>query len=328
MMRESPFIEIIREKFKKDSPALIQGIGDDCAHVKGYDGAVQLVTTDMLTHGVHFSERFSSWKDIGWRSVAVNLSDLAASAADPSQPILLFISIAVPTDMSSENLLGFVDGVFECTEHYGAILAGGDSTKTHGPFAVSITAIGYSSYPISRTGAKPGDLLCVCGNLGDAGAGFDLLDSGKSAGAPDLLITAFTRPSPLLDVGFALASSGAVKAMIDVSDGLLKDAYHLLEDTECDLLLKIDDLPVSTSAIEIMGESKAFELAAGFGDDYALLLVVSPSLLEKAVSISKIKGTRFTTIGEFKEGGQSVISSLRGEPFSVPKAGYQHILGK
>lgn len=327
-MRESAFIEMIREKFRKDSSFLIEGIGDDCAHLKGVDGSVQLITTDILTHGIHFSERYSNWNDIGWRCVAVNLSDLAASAVDPAQPIFLFISIAVPAKMESDNLLEFTEGIYECAECYDAILAGGDSTRTDGAFTVSITAVGYTSRPVSRTGAKEGDLLCVCGKLGNAGAGFDLLDSGKGSKAPDSLIQAFTRPAPMIHFGFELAGAGAVKAMMDLSDGLLKDASHLLEDTGCDLSIQIDKLPVSAEAIEILGEEKAFELAAGFGDDYALLFVVSPESIEKTKQVIQNNDEPFAVIGEFKKGIGSIIASFRGNLFNPAKSGYQHILGR
>ena len=328
MIREFSFIEMLAARFGIKGPGLVKGIGDDCAHLEPAQSGVQLVTTDMLTHGIHFSERYLSWQDIGWRSVAVNLSDLAASGADPSRPILMFLSIAVPRNLPNESLMSFVEGVEECAHNYGALVAGGDSTSTDGPFCVSITAVGYTDNPVSRDGASDGDLLCVCGEVGKAGAGFQLLDRGKKSDDRFGLCAAFGRPEPLLKAGHALASNKIAAAMLDISDSVISDAKHLAVGGGCDVLIRIEDLPVPQGAIDTMGRDKALKLAATFGDDYALLCAISEENLEKAGKLVKNCGNSLTVIGRFSKGQGRITCQLDGKPFTAFIAGYQHDLGR
>ena len=328
MIREFTFIQMLTDRFGDKAPGLLQGIGDDCAHLETDRQATQLITTDMLTHGVHFSSRYISWQDIGWRSVAVNLSDLAASGADPGKPMHLFLSIAVPHIMENEDLISFIEGVAQCAQRYGATVAGGDSTSTNGPFCVSITAVGYSAHPIARAGAMPGHLLCVCGSLGMAGAGFELLDTGRQADDRQKLIAAFARPVPKLDAGHALASHQIPSAMMDVSDGVIADSRHLAAAAGCDLEIRVEKLPVTPMAISAMGEEKAVELAATFGDDYALLCAVPPENLERALTLARQCEDTLVEVGRFSLGSGKVKALLNGSPFAGLKTGYQHNLGR
>ncbi len=327
-MREFLFIDILKEYFGTPAPGLVQGIGDDCAHLAPISVGVQLVTTDMLTHGFHFSERYISWKDMGWRSVAVNLSDLAASGADPEKPIFLFMSLAIPIAMPKDDLLAFIEGVSECSKKYNAQVAGGDSTATDGPFSVSITAMGQTDFPVTRHNAKEGDLLCALGFIGKAGAGFELLETGKSVDDKDALIEAYARPKPLLNVGYALAKEFSARAMIDISDGVLADAGHLAVDSKCDINIRIEKLPVPSAAVKAFGKKKAFSIAASFGDDYALLCALPPDNYEEAQKRIISLGSTIEKIGLFESGDGKITATYEGEPFSTTRAGYRHNLGR
>lgn len=327
-MKEFALIDILTKRFGTKGAGFSLGIGDDCAHLVPESGVTQLVTTDMSTNGVHFSDRFCTWENIGRRVVAVNLSDLAASGVDPSLPMILFLSVAVSGEITSDQLTSFIDGVDSCIKTYGASVAGGDTTAINGPFTVSVTAIGYSRNPVNRSGALPGDLLAVFGNIGMAGAGFEILDTGRPTTGLEELTRAYCCPTPLLKIGHELAKSSLVRGMLDLSDGIFQDAGHLARQSGCDLTLHIDKLPVHPKAISELGEEKAFRIGAGFGDDYALAAAITPKDLETAAAIAQKNNTPFTVVGEFQEGTGNVRGFLRGEPYSLRSGGYEHKLGK
>jgi thiamine-monophosphate kinase len=327
-MREFEFVELIRSRWPQSAPGLTMGIGDDCAHLSSVNAKTQLITTDLLSHGVHFSERFISWEDIGWRCVAVNLSDLAASGADPALPIFLFLSLAIPLEIPKEKLVSMIDGIDQCAKKFGAVVAGGDSTGTDGPLTVNITAVGYTDHAVARNGAKPDQILCACGFVGKAGAGLTLLDTGRGADERDTLTMAYARPKPLLAVGHVLAQNNLVTAMIDVSDGVLSDAGHIAQASGCNLSINVEKLPVTSATIKAVGAEKAYQLAAGFGDDYALLCAMPRENFEAAEKLVVDAGSTIAQVGTFTPGKGIVTATFENEPFIITKSGYQHTLGR
>ena len=328
-MKEFAFIRQLTSRLSRKTGMLIRGIGDDCAHIApAPPDAVQLISIDTLSEGVHFSERYSNRHDIGWRSVAVNLSDLAASGADTDLPMFLFLALAVPQEIRDEDLTEIIEGVADCAETYGAIVAGGDSTMSLSRLTITITAVGYTRNPISREGAKRGDLLAVIGDVGCAGAGFDLLETGKRNADTDGLVACYTRPRPLLSVGTAMSRSGTISAMLDISDGVIADAGHLVEFGALNVFIDIDKLPVPRIARDLLGDDKAFQLAATFGDDYALLCALDPSKLEQAQKLAQENGSAMTVIGRFETGQGQVHPTFNGEPIKYTTSGYQHTIGR
>jgi thiamine-monophosphate kinase len=237
-----------------------RGLADDAAvlEVGGPNGSWALVLThDMLVEGVHFLPG-ADWADVAWKLVAVNLSDLAAKGAEPLGVLLGF--------MLGEGGERFAEGLEEVLGHYGVPLLGGDTVAGGPPRAFGLTAIGRATHrPVpSRAGARPGDTLWVTGALGAAMRGFEALRDGTDADR-----TAYRRPLARLPEGQALAP--LVTAMMDVSDGLLLDAWRMAEASQVSLAIDSAAAPIAAP------EDRRLD-ALRWGDDYELLFTMPPDV--------------------------------------------------
>jgi thiamine-monophosphate kinase len=219
---------------------LAQAIENDAAQVEGL-----VVTQDALVEGVHFRLDWISWRDLGWRAAAVNLSDLAASGAEP---VGLVVSLAVPGETNLDDVLELYEGIAET----GVPVVGGDTTRS-GQLMLSVTALGRSERVPGRSGARPGDLLVVTGPLGAAGAAF------RNGG--------YVRPPLRLAEGLLLAT--VTSAMLDLSDGLSQDAGHIAARSGVRCVIDLAFVPLADGAtVEDLG----------FGEDYELLAATSDPL--------------------------------------------------
>jgi thiamine-monophosphate kinase len=216
---------------------LAQAIEHDAAQVDGL-----VVTQDALVEGIHFRLDWISWRDLGWRAAAVNLSDLAASGADPAG---LVVTLAAPEDTRLADVLEFYEGIAET----GVPVIGGDTTSAP-QLVLSVTAVGRSERVPGRAGGRPGDLLVVTGPLGAAGAAFRR--------------GAYVRPPLRLAEGRELAARA--HALLDVSDGLAVDAGHLARRSGCRAVIDLERVPLAAGA-------EPADL--GFGEDYELLAAVA-----------------------------------------------------
>ena len=238
---------------------LVQGIDGDVASLP--EGRV--VTQDALVEGVHFRLDWASWRDLGFKAAAVNLSDLAAAGADPEG---LVVSLGVPGDTALDDVLELYEGIGETA----VPVVGGDTTSADAVY-LSVTALGRSERIPGRSGALPGDTLVVTGPLGASAAGFQAL----RAGIESPLAAAHLRPPLRLDEGRELARTA--HAMLDLSDGLAADAGHLAERSRCRVAIDLERVPVARGVAELaarVGES-VWDLACGFGEDYELLAAVA-----------------------------------------------------
>ena len=253
---------------------------------------------------------------VGWKLVAVNLSDLAAKGATPAAA-LLSLTLSGDSDWEAE----FIDGVEEACAAYGLALIGGDTIALPpgAPRVLGLTAIGRAGDRVpDRSGGQPGDGLWLVGNLGDSGAGLDLLRADEGASGP--LVEAYRRPLPLLAAGKALAPHA--HAMMDVSDGLLIDARRLAEASGCTAVIDLDALPLSDAFKAARGGDREARLfAATAGDDYALLaaLPADPSTL------CLPSGTTTTLLGSLAAGAGSLQLVSGGKPVALPeRLGHEH----
>ncbi|HEU0337634.1 MAG TPA: thiamine-phosphate kinase [Gaiellaceae bacterium] len=259
---------------------LVEGVDDDAAQLG--DGVV--VTQDALVEGVHFRLDWTSWRDLGYKAAAVNVSDLAASAARPEA---LIVSLCLPTETPVECVLELYEGIAEA----GVPVRGGDTTAAP-VLALGVTAVGRSARVPGRSGARPGDAIVVTGPLGGSGAGFRALSEGRR---DDPVVALHLRPP--LRVAEGLALGRVATAMLDVSDGLAADAGHVAELSGCRL------------AIDLAAVPRAGELAdLGFGEDYELLATTPDPL-------------GFAVVGQVEDGA-GVELTLDGRP--VQLAGWEH----
>lgn len=253
---------------------LVVGIGDDAAVVRPARGALTVLTTDAQVEGVHFDRRYVSPPDIGYRALAVNLSDLAAMGAVPRWALL---SLALPDATPVVEIEGLVAGVGELASLHAVAVVGGNLTRTAGPLVVDITAVGdvRPRRVLTRGGGRPGDELWVSGSLGGAAAGLEMLRAGEAASAPEC-VARYRRPEPRVRLGRVVAQAKAARAAMDLSDGLADAARQLAEASGCGVEIDAAALPIDRGARawwERAGHDPVVRALEG-GDDYELLLAV------------------------------------------------------
>jgi thiamine-monophosphate kinase len=239
---EFGFIDRIGRAVPAAGTGVVLGIGDDCAALELPAGELLLTTTDLLIEQVHFRRNWTDWRTLGRKSVAVNVSDIAAMGGTPRH---LFLGLAVPAGTRVEELDAFLAGFLEAAGHYGATLTGGDTCGSPGPLMISVTAVGAvpEEQLVRRSGARPGDAVYISGTLGDSGLALQLLLAGE---APDpFLARRHHDPEARTDLGRALAQANLPTAMIDVSDGLLADLGHLLKASGVGAAIEAAAIPLS-----------------------------------------------------------------------------------
>lgn len=290
------------------------GVGDDAALLEVPAGRLLVAAVDTLVEGVHYPPSLAA-ADIGYRALAVNLSDLAAMGAEPCWATLALTLPAADADW----LQGFADGLFEAAAAHDVALVGGDTT--HGSQTViSLQLLGHvdPDRALTRAGCREGDLLYVSGTVGDAAAGLELIVAGEGQGD---LQQRFRRPAPRVALGGAVA--GLASAAIDLSDGLYADLSRLLAASGAGARVDWQALPVSAALRERAGDDAARRLALGGGDDYELCLAVPRDRAAEFEAAAAAAGATVTRIGEAVAGtGIALLNG--GEPVDYRHAGYRH----
>ncbi len=254
------------------NPASRLGVGDDCALLTVPAGYQLAVTSDTMVENVHFfTSANPEW--LGYKLLAVNLSDLAAMGA---QPVAVTLALTMPT-VDDAWLQAFARGFWQLADRYSVDLVGGDTTS--GPLAMTVQAMGIvpAGKALLRSTAKPGDLVYVTGTLGDAGLALKILQGNYSAEAIDAL-RRFHQPDPRIDEGLVI--SKFANACIDVSDGLVSDLGHILRNSGVGACLNWEDLQFSSAVIEYIKQTQDWTMPLVNGDDYELCFTVSPGKTE------------------------------------------------
>ena len=327
-MAEFDLIERIRARAIARDGVLL-GIGDDAALLKVPAGHELVVTADTLNAGVHFPADAPP-ADIGWKALAVNLSDLASMGARPAWCTL---SLSLPGD-DTAWLDAFLDGFLGLADTHAVALVGGDTTR--GPLSIAVTAMGWveAGAALRRDGARPGDDVWVTGTLGDAAAALVLggyapipLDGVAmpvvEAGNAAALRARLARPAPRVAVGRALA--GLAHACVDVSDGLLADLGHICRRSGVGAEIELARLPASPAlrAAYADDELRAALQAAG-GDDYELCFSASTAAREAVARALEQAGTTGTRIGRITDGDGVRALAADGSPWRPFRGGYVH----
>lgn len=300
------------------APDGVVGIGDDCAIIGG-EGCDTLFSTDMLLEGVHFLRSKASPEDVGWKSAAVNLSDIAAMGGEPTAT---FLSIALPSDAQGEWAERFVEGYAEISRLFGVPLLGGDTTSSLHDIAINVGVMGSCERGkvLLRSGARVGDTIFVTGALGDSGAGLKVLlnDLAHSQEA-DYLVEKHLRPMPRLAEGRKLLATGLVGAMMDISDGIASDLRHILQASGVGAEVELKSLPLSP-ALEHICQKEGWDkytLATSAGEDYELLLT-APEEIAAMVDFPLHK------IGKIVEGNADIRWLKEGKEIEFNTKGFTH----
>lgn len=309
--------ELIARYFRRPivDPAVFIGSGDDAALVMPA-GSVAM-STDTLVAGVHFLESIAPER-LGWRALAVNLSDMAAMGAQPR-----WFTLALTLPHSDAHWLNsFAEGLYACADSFDISLIGGDVTA--GPLCLSVHIAGEvaGTNVLKRAGAQPGDGVFITGSTGDAAAGLQIAASGSVA-TPDanFLFDRYEIPTPRIDAGLALR--GLATAAIDISDGLVADLGRLCAASACGARIDVARLPLSKALQRHVGEQSARDLALCGGDDYELCFTVPKDVAARLTSAFESLSVEVTQIGECVS-GEGIDCQLNGQPFPVTVKGYEH----
>jgi len=303
---------------------LIFGIGDDAAAWQG-DASVQLATVDSLIQDVHFSLDTTSWRELGWKALAVNLSDIAAMGGIPRHALL---SLALPGHTEVDDVSALYQGAIELAQQFKVAIVGGDTCRA--PLvSITITVLGSAGNKdmLTRSAARPGDKIAVTGCLGGAAAGLEMLTNRLQFDpeAAAYLKETFLRPLPRIAEGRLLVEQG-VKAAIDISDGLISDLNHICKASRVGARVEVERLPVHSAVKSNFGD-RALELALSGGEDYELLFTASGEVIDKVKGAASCP---ITVIGEIitDEKGEISLNDRNGAPFNLHKAGWEHFKEK
>jgi len=312
--------EIIRRYFEsKNLPVSVKlGVGDDGAIIHNDPAKNLVVATDTLVSGVHFPAD-SSPCDIGYRSVVVNVSDIAAMGGKPEW-MTLALSLS---ETNPEWLKGFSKGLFLASDEYSLNLIGGDLTKAEQNI-ITIQMIGEvdTDAQLLRSNAQPGELLFVSGTLGDAAAGLEQFEKKVALNQYNqYLIERFFRPTARVDIGQAIMDYAS--SSIDISDGLIGDLKKIMRASDVGALINIEDIPLSKEMLKIYEPKKSQTFALSGGDDYELLFTAPAENLSKIMDISKEKDQKITHIGNITE-NKNLECRKEGVTYEYQDEGYLH----
>ena len=296
------------------------GIGDDCALLTVAEKQLLAVSTDTLVEGIHFLKTIDP-ADLGYKALAVNLSDLAAMGADPA-----WVSLALTLpEVNTEWLEAFSDSLFEQLNYYGMQLIGGDTTR--GPLSMTLTIQGLIPVDraLTRGGASVGDWIFVTGSLGDSAAGLALLLDQLTVDNTehrDTLLQRHLRPTPRILQGQALR--GLATSAIDISDGLISDLKHVLTASGCGARIDLDALPLSEALLGSVDSDQALKWALTGGEDYELCFTV-PEINRGALDVALSHlGVDFTCVGQMAPLSEGITFLRSGEPVELDWQGFDH----
>ena len=325
---ESGLVEMIADVLGAGKPGaesnVLLDIGDDTAAWCTGSG-VELATTDTMVQDVHFRLETTSCRDLGWKALAINLSDIAAMGGTPKYAL---VSLGLSPDTEAEAVAELYRGMKEIGDEFGCQVVGGDTVGA--PYMmINVTLIGEATGPghfLRRDAAEAGNLIAVTGCLGSSGGGFRMLNDGIDVpiDVRDRLKDAHNRPVPRVREGQVLLKAG-VRAAMDLSDGLMSDLPKMCGMSGLAARVSVVDLPISTDVKGAFG-AEAIALALTAGEDYELLVAGSQEALERA---SCKMATPLTIIGEMVggEAGAVILLDENDVPMDVPNSGWEHFSG-
>ena len=331
---EHGLIRRIQKRFKSKDRSIVVGIGDDAAIINPSPGKSLIISTDTLREDIHFKKKFYSPSDIGWKAVAVSVSDIAAMGGIPR---FLLLSIAVPDKTIVKDIDGLLNGVKDISTLYDIALIGGNISRSKKGITLDTTVMGElpKGKGRLRSGASVGDLIYVTGIVGSSAIGLSLLKSSSVYSTTSLstsqLISTHLRPLPKVNEGIILSKNKLATAMIDISDGLLADLSHICDQSKVGANIYRDLIPLPDIHLKLkkrLAKEPLFYALYG-GEDYELLFTIKKRDREKLEAIFKKKNFDITFIGEItsKDNGIRMVG-IDGNKRIIRPGGFDHFISK
>lgn len=310
---------LIERFFTKPTPQAVLGVGDDAALMAVGPDMELAVSTDMLVSGTHFFPDADP-RNLGWKALAVNISDMAAMGAQPR-----WATLAIALPRADESWLSaFASGFFACAKEFGIDLVGGDTTR--GPLNLSVTIFGEipRGQALRRRGAQPDDDIWVSGTLGGAALALNALQGKVELAEDD--VNACRRlldtPQPRVELGLALR--GIATSALDISDGLLGDLDHILELSNVGAELCFDALPAHPALEPLLADEWAQRCLLSGGDDYELCFTAPRSRHDAIKALEDRLGLKLSRIGKITADSGLQLLDAAGQPMTQPGSGYDH----
>lgn len=307
---------------------VLMGIGDDAAVLKRPPGYLTLASTDMLIEDIHFTMETATPREIGYKAMAVNISDIAAMGGIPEQ---VMVSLGLKSNLPVEFVDELYAGLMECGENFGVNIVGGDTVASPRALVINVAILGRveETACLYRNGARPGDILLVTGNLGGAAAGLDTLFNPSKA--PKVAVTwarnRHFRPTPRVHEIRAALSTGGLTSADDISDGLVPEIFAISEASNVGVLLEADAIPISnyTRQLAITFQKDPLNYALYGGEDFELLLTCKPEKVKEIKTIIKDTcSTPVTVIGTIVPKSEGMTMIHNGKKLSLNIKGYDH----
>lgn len=332
MPRESEIISRIKQRARSSDQVLV-GIGDDAAVIKVSAGRDVLACCDLMVEGVHFQLDRTPPRLLGRKALAINLSDIAAMGGVPR---FAMVSIALTHQCSSQFIDEVFEGILGIADEQGVSLIGGDTSSSRDSLFIDVSVIGEcaAGKAVTRSGAKPGDIIYVSGSLGASALGLRLLQDGvriESTAADDLRRQALMKhlsPEPQSRLGRAIGEATLATAMIDISDGLSTDSSHILEESRCGAIIHAGAVPIAESVRDLTSGSNEFgalNLALNSGEEYELLFTATPEWAAQIEELSRDLSVAISAIGEIVE-GEGLRLERAGALEKIAPSGYEHLI--
>jgi thiamine-monophosphate kinase len=319
---EFGLIDLIRKRVFASDARVPVNIGDDAAVIRSSPNRFLVFTTDTLVERIHFDLSYFTFEEVGWKAMTSNLSDIAAMGGLPK---FALVTIGLPKSTRVEDVLDIYKGASKIAGKHNCKIIGGDTTLAPKDLVVSIALLGEVERRnlVTRAGAKRGDLICVTGKLGEAQAGLESLK--KHGRLKRSLIRKHLRPEPRIKEARALVRALKVNSMIDISDGLSSELFHLTRESRLGALVREEDIPISSKCLRPASRprSSALELALTSGEEYELLFTVDKSDRSKIDRVRR--KADFSVIGEMVERGRGVkLIGKSGIERDLSPAGFMH----
>ena len=330
MIGEDDLVNRIRRAAAADRDGVLVGIGDDCAVLEATPGARLIATTDLLIEDVHFRRRYAEPADIGWKCLAVNISDIASKGGRSRWAL---VALACPAATTPDEIDAFYQGLLALAREHGVAVVGGDtSSSPHGWF-VNVSLLGEATRVVLRSTARPGDIIAVTGTLGRSAAGLAVLEREQAPWAIDAdaladMTGAHLRPRPRVAEGRWLGAAAGVTAMMDLSDGLAIDLRRLCAESGVGATVRLAAVPIAVGTRRVAAAlgRDATAWATSGGEDYELLVVTAADAFAGiAGGLMETTGTTLTPVGTMEQGAGVRFVDAGGDAVSVAP-GFEHFV--